>query len=86
MSDRYRVGGVTGWPITPATMYDPTRHSRSKPSTIFYVLDSAYCYRQVEEFRGVTALERATALAEQLNAAEDERHAELQRQLEEGIF
>jgi hypothetical protein len=75
---RYTVGTVTGWPITPTTLHD-TRAYRSKPTTIAYVYDSAYCYRIVAEFtrRNVaadnatrTALEAAQALADRLNEEE----------------
>lgn len=72
---RYTVGTVTGWPITQATV-ESGRSVRSKPSTIAYVYDSAYCYRPVAVFlrraRGRN-LEAAQALADQLNQEEAER-------------
>lgn len=76
-TNRYRVGTVTGWPITPTTLHS-TRAYRRKPTTIAYVLDSAYCYRLVDEFtrRNVglgltTALEVAQAYADRLNEEEN---------------
>jgi hypothetical protein len=71
MNDRFVVGSVTGYPITPATLADP-RNGREK--TIWYVWDSAINYEIVGEFRnkgwrngGISAEEQARALAASLN-------------------
>lgn len=71
MNDRFVVGHVTGYPITPATIADP-RNGREK--TIWYVWDSAIGYEIVGEFRnrghryGVSSgEEQARTLAEELN-------------------
>lgn len=78
MAERYTVGSVTGWPITPTTMHS-ARAYRSKPTTIAYVYDSAYCYRPIAMFtrrnllkeqKHGTPLEAAQALADQLNREE----------------
>jgi hypothetical protein len=75
---RFTAGTVTGWPITPTTLYS-ARAFRMKPTTIAYVLDSAYGYRVVAEFtrrnlhKGQmhgTPLEAAQARADQLNREE----------------
>ena len=44
---RYTVGTVTGWPISNTLR----GNQRSKPSTVAYVYDSAYCYQPVAYFR-----------------------------------
>jgi hypothetical protein len=78
-AERYTVGTVTGWPITETSMLG-YRFTRTKPSTLAYVHDSAYCYRIVAEFDnrgGHTALEKAQALADELNAKEREWRASL---------
>jgi len=48
---RFTVGSVTGWRITPEA---GRQHSRP-PATIWYVYDSAYCYKPLAEFfpRGI---------------------------------
>lgn len=46
---RFTVGSVTGWPITQATLNDG-RAVRHKPTTLWYVHDSAYGYRVVATF------------------------------------
>lgn len=73
MAERFRVATVTGWPITKSTLNGGPRYQRPKPSTLYYVLDSAYCFRPVGEFndRGKSAEVKARALADRLN----EEHA-----------
>lgn len=80
MAERFTVGTVTGWPISPSTL-DHGRNSRSKPATIAYVHDSAFCYRIVARFdsRGrfgngnrQTPIEAAVQFAAELN----EEHAQ----------
>ena len=71
---RYRVGSVTGWKVT--TTSAKAGDSRHVPTTIYYVHDTALCYRIVREFIGRArarkpADERAQDLADELNAAED---------------
>ena len=45
---RFTVGSVTGWPISDRK----SRPSYARPAvTIWYVHDSAYCYRIMGEFR-----------------------------------
>jgi hypothetical protein len=78
MKPRYTVGTVTGWPINEQTMNATTRsiNPRSKPPTIAYIYDSAYCYEPVWVFfRGVAGKnpeESAQAYADLLNAEEEE--------------
>lgn len=76
---RFTVGSVTGWPITPVTLEGQPRSQGAtrQPSTIWYVFDSAYCYREVACFAGrgyskEGAEAKARALCERLN----EEHAQ----------
>ena len=75
MRERFVVGCVTGYPITPATIADP-RNGRER--TIWYVWDSAIGYEIIGEFRSkakkgggfgeiISGEQQARALAEQLN-------------------
>jgi len=77
MNDRFVVGSVTGYPITPATLADP-RNGRER--TVWYVWDSAINYEIVGEFRSkakrgggfgevISGEEQARALAAALNEA-----------------
>jgi hypothetical protein len=70
--DRFTVGTVTGWPITETTLYS-ARAFRMKPTTLAYVYDLAYGYREIASFDnrgGYTAETKARALADRLNAEE----------------
>lgn len=76
-AERFTVGTVTGWPITPTSMLG-YRFTAVVPATIAYVYDSAYCYREVAHFDGRgglgagrrTAEQKAQAFADELNARE----------------
>lgn len=48
MSARFVVSSVTGFAISPGA----GRPNGRKPATIWYVLDSAYCFRTVDSFIG----------------------------------
>jgi hypothetical protein len=56
---RYTVGSVTGYSTGAAIS--------SHPATLWYVHDSAYSYRVVQEFIGIRAEKRALELAQRLN-------------------
>lgn len=82
MSARYTVGTVTGWPITEIALRGGRQ--RSKPSSMSYVYDSAYCYRPIAAFNsrarygeGRSALEEAERVAAELNREEDAWRARL---------
>jgi hypothetical protein len=75
MKERFVVGSVTGWPITAATM---AGRMNSRPRSVWYVYDRAYCHEIVAEFRSakrkggyrgetISGEQQARALAEQLN-------------------
>jgi hypothetical protein len=77
VNNRFVVGCVTGYPITPASI-EGTRSANSKPRSVWYVWDRAYCYEIVGEFRSaklkggrkgetISGEEQARALAERLN-------------------
>lgn len=70
---RYTVGSVTGYPITPAA---GKIGSTRPPVTIWYVHDSAYCYRVVRVFKQRNPEERARAFAAELNAPPAVPHPE----------
>jgi hypothetical protein len=81
--ERYIARSVTGFPITPTTI-ENGRNTRTKPSTLWYVLDSAYCYRIVAAFtknvgsrNKVRPEAAAHLLAARLNAEENEWRASL---------
>ena len=70
-AERFVVGSVTGWPVKGNSA---RRTGYRHPATIWYVHDSAYCYRVVAEFRPrggrpkLTHRELAEQLAARLNA------------------
>jgi hypothetical protein len=55
---RYRVGTVTGYALSKTS---------GKPVTVWYIHDSAYCYRIVKAFRQINPEQRARDYADQLN-------------------
>jgi hypothetical protein len=79
MNDRFVVGSVTGWAITPASIGSSgNRTGNAKPGIVWYVWDKAYGYEIVAEFRTkmrkggrqgetISGEEQARALAERLN-------------------
>lgn len=77
---RFKVGAVTGWPITPQTLHS-SRALKNTPTSVFYVLDSAYCYRQVAVFYRSSGLARAEALAAKLNAEHEEEMRKLREEI-----
>lgn len=65
VEQRFTVGSVTGYPST----IDRPRKNHLR--TVWYVHDSAYCYRTVAEFRGMNAEQRARKVAKALNAGRE---------------
>lgn len=71
MSDRFVVVSVSGYPVTPHAQALGTNHV---PSTSWSVLDSVYCYREVDRFyagqftRSPANERKARAKAAELNA------------------
>lgn len=61
---RFTVGSVTGFPINNPN----TVGSNQKPSTLWYVHDSAIGYQILKEFRGPGSEKRARAFADELNS------------------
>jgi hypothetical protein len=77
-SDRYAVTSLTGFAITPATMY----RCPTNPTTEWYVIDTAWCCRVIESFSGSWAEGNAHLFARKLNA--DERAWEAGLELSDG--
>lgn len=72
---RFKVCSVSGWRISnpPPRATDSRRH----PTTIWYILDRANCYRIVDEFIGAWKRDGDKITAEE---AARERAAELEAQ------
>lgn len=70
---RFKVGGVTGWPIPAQNKLQSRVWGKAVPATFYYVLDRGNNHEVVGQFIGNqhNKKERAEELAAKLNA-EDE--------------
>lgn len=69
---RFVIGSLTGRTITQ----NAAPGSWLKERTFYYVYDSHYCYRPMDEFiEGPAAKRRARALCDELNEWHERRHS-----------